>query len=65
MCLLATVVYSTYCVVFFALVVFVLCLVYPMFPVSLECPFLIAPSVFSNVYLKLDLCVCGEDLLPR
>jgi len=26
-------------------------LVYPMFPVSLNCPFLIAPSVFSNVYL--------------
>jgi hypothetical protein len=26
--------------------VFVLCLVYPMFPVSL-----VAPSVFSNIYL--------------
>ena len=26
-------------------------LVYPMLPVSLECPFLVAPSVFSNVYL--------------
>ena len=25
-------------------------LVTPMLPVSLECPFLIAPSVFSNVY---------------
>ena len=25
-------------------------LVYPMLPVSLDCPFLIAPSVFSNVY---------------
>jgi hypothetical protein len=31
--------------------VFVLCLVYPMLPVSLDCPFLIAPSVFSNDYL--------------
>ena len=31
--------------------VFVLCLVYPMLPVSLDCPFLIAPSIFSNVYL--------------
>jgi hypothetical protein len=40
-----------YCVVFFVLFVFVLCLVYPMLPVSLDCPFLIAPSVFSNVYL--------------
>jgi hypothetical protein len=27
-------------------------LVYPMLPVSLDCPFLIAPSVFSNVYLE-------------
>jgi hypothetical protein len=25
--------------------------VYPMFPVSLDCPFLIAPSVFSNVFI--------------
>ena len=30
--------------------VFVLCLVYTIFPVYLDCPFLIAPSVFSNVY---------------
>ena len=27
-------------------------LVCPMLPVSLDCPFLIAPSVFSNVYLE-------------
>ena len=26
-------------------------LVYPMLPVSLDCPFLIATSVFSNIYL--------------
>jgi hypothetical protein len=25
-------------------------LVYPMLPVSLDCPFLIAPSVFSGLY---------------
>jgi hypothetical protein len=30
---------------------YVLCLVYPMLSVSLDCPFLITPSVFSNVYL--------------
>jgi hypothetical protein len=30
--------------------VFFFHLVYAMFPVSLECPFLIAPSVFSSVY---------------
>jgi hypothetical protein len=33
------------------LFVFVLCLVYPMLQVSLNYPFLIAPSVFSYVYL--------------
>ena len=38
------------CVVLFVLLVFVLCLVCPMLSVSLDCPFLIAPSVFSNVY---------------
>jgi hypothetical protein len=27
-------------------------LVYHMLPVSLDCPYLIAPSVFSNVYLS-------------
>jgi len=31
------------------LFVVVLCLVYPMLPVSLDCPILIAPSVFSKV----------------
>ena len=38
---------NTYCVVFLGLV-------YPMMPVSLDCTYLIAPSVFSNViYLHL------------
>jgi hypothetical protein len=27
-----------------------------MFPVSLDCPFLITPSVFSNVYLLPTVC---------
>ena len=31
--------------------IFVLCLVFIIHPVSLNCPFLIAPSVFSNVYM--------------
>jgi hypothetical protein len=31
-----------------------LCLVCPMLPVSLDCSFLITPSVFSNVYLVLN-----------
>ena len=38
------------CVVVSSSCVFVLCLVYQMLPVSLDCPFWIAPSVFSNVY---------------
>jgi hypothetical protein len=40
-----------FCVVLFVLFVIVLCLVFPMLPVSLDCPFMIASSVFSNVYL--------------
>ena len=35
-------------------VIFFLRLLYPMLSVSLDCPFLITPSVFSNVYLKFD-----------
>ena len=37
------------------LFVFVLCLVYPMLPVSLDCPFLVVPSGFAIVYLGLIL----------
>jgi len=51
------VVSNTSCVVFFVFVlfvfdlfVFVLCLVCPMLPVFLDCLFLIACSVFSDVY---------------
>ena len=36
---------------------FVMCFVYPMLPVSLDCPFLFAPSVFSKVYLSCVLCI--------
>lgn len=35
--------------------VFILCLVYPMFPVSLDYLFLVAPSVCSNVYFRYNL----------
>ena len=34
---------------------FFLGLVYPMFPDSLDCPFMIAPAVFSNVYLSVSV----------
>ena len=56
---------------FCALFVFVECLVYPILPVSLDWPFLIAPSVFSNVYLiRIKSCfwtqkyVSPGDLSP-
>ena len=39
--------FSVFC---FVLFVFVLCLVYPMLLFSLDCLFLIAPSIFSNFY---------------
>ena len=39
----------------FVLFVFVFCRVYPMLPVSLDSPFLIARSGFSNVYLQTVL----------
>ena len=42
-------VFSFLCCGFFF--VFVLCLACPMLPVSLDCLFLISPSVVSNVYL--------------
>ena len=52
LCLFAhSVVQHKLCCVF-ALFVFVLCLVYHILPVCLDCPFLIAHSVFSNVYLN-------------
>jgi hypothetical protein len=35
----------------FVLFVFTWCFVYPMLPVSLDCPFVIAPSVFSFINL--------------
>ena len=48
---LSIVVFNTYCVVFlFCFVVLFLRLVYPMLPASLNFPYLIATSVFSNVY---------------
>jgi hypothetical protein len=45
-------------------VVFLFCvyrLVFPMLPVSLDCPFLIVLSVFSNVYLH-SLCSSVDTL---
>jgi hypothetical protein len=38
-------------------------LVYPMLPVSLDCPFLIVPLVFTNVYLSCVLCTLCCQIL--
>ena len=46
----------------FVMFVLVLCLVCPMLPVSLGCPFLIAPSVFNNVYLPKNINVFRQIL---
>ena len=46
---------------FFGLFVFVLCLVYSMLPVSLDCQFLIAPSIFSNIYLITSILACTRS----
>ena len=45
--------FVVFCVEIFALVVFVLCSVCPMLPISIECPLSIVPSVFFNVYIRL------------
>ena len=61
-CCLRIAICNTYCVVYFALFVFVLCLVYSMFPVSLDdCLFFFAPSVFSKVYFIFK-CDSDSDL---
>ena len=43
-------IFLVFCVLFFVLFVFDLCFLYPILLVSLDCPFLNFPSVFSNVY---------------
>ena len=49
------------CVVF----VLVMCLVYPMLPVSLNVPFLVPPLIFSNVYLFINRIGGGIACSPR
>jgi hypothetical protein len=48
------------CIVVFWFVAFVFCLVCPVLPVSLYCPFLIATSILSNVYLVFCAVHCGS-----
>ena len=56
------------CVFIFVLFVFVLCLVYTLLPVSLDCLCLLAPLVFSNVYIanrKFKCCYNINIVLLR
>jgi hypothetical protein len=60
---LCFVVSNTYCFVFCCVQHILRCvlfgflrLVYPVLPVSLDCPLLLAPLVFSNVYSLIDGC---------
>jgi hypothetical protein len=46
---------SVICV--FVLFIFVLCIMYAMLPVSLDCSCLIALSVFSNIYLNKSVSI--------
>jgi hypothetical protein len=48
---------------FFVLFVFVLCLVYPMLPVSLDCPFLIAQC--CQFLSRLSILDCPFGFLQR
>jgi hypothetical protein len=50
--------------VFCVLFVSVLCLVCPVLPVFLDCQFLIAPSVFSNVYSCCQVLLIVHSWLP-
>ena len=52
-------IFLVFCVVlcFGVLFIFILCVVCPMLPVSLDCPFLIAPSV-SLMFIELIKCRC-------
>jgi hypothetical protein len=54
--------FSFLCCAFF-LLVFGLCLVCPVLSVSLDCPFFIACSVFSNIYCFVFLSNKTVDIL--
>jgi hypothetical protein len=51
-----------YVICVLVLFIFVLCIMYPMLPVSLDCSCLIAPSVFSNVYLRKGVLIHSKTL---
>ena len=56
--------FLVFCVVYFCLVLFVcvLCLACLVLPMFLDCPFLIPPSGFSNVYFTLDILSIAQGI---
>jgi hypothetical protein len=52
-CQFLWIVHSCFTLRYSLMCLFALCLIYPMLPVSLDCPFLFYPSVFSNVSFRL------------
>ena len=55
---------AQWCPTHIVLCFFFVCLrlVYPMLPISLDCPFLIVPSVFSNVYYVSNTLIVVKSL---
>jgi hypothetical protein len=51
-----------YVICVLVLFIFVLCIMYPILPVSLDCSCLIATSVFSNVYLRKGVLIHSKTL---
>ena len=49
-----------FCVLF----IFVLCLVCPVLPVSLDCSFFVASSLFSNVYIE-EMLVSRDEIQKK
>jgi hypothetical protein len=54
-------IFLVFCVVFLLLFVFILCLVCPVLTVSLDYPFFIAPSGFSDIYFQCIPCPKGTE----
>ena len=54
-----SVLFSFFCLVSFVFIVFAVCLVCLMLPMSMHCPFLVASSAFSEVYLT-DFTMLGD-----
>jgi hypothetical protein len=59
------VIFPIFRIVFFYLLVFLVlfCVLFPRLRMSLDCPFLIASSVFSNAYILNIVCWCPTHIV--